>query len=138
MTKTIDKIKLNRNLNMNMDMYMNIIEETKGGAKGGDLAKKYKVSYSTVARVRSHARKAGLLEYTEKQAKAVTTRRARKNQKNFRQKQVERKAQLAAVIPTETAPRKEPEFIKVDFKGTEIHVEKTGKIMITSEGITVR
>lgn len=127
---------------MNMETYMSIVEETKNGTKGEELARRFKVSYSTIARVRSHARKAGLLEYTEKQVKSLTTRRTRRNQKNFRMKQEERKARVqmgnAPQTETKSVTKNEPDFIKVDFKGTEIHVEKTGKIMITSEGIIVR
>lgn len=135
MTKSFDKIKLNRNLNMSMDVYADIVDETKKGTKGQDLAKKHKLSYTTIARVRAHARKAGLLEMTEKSKKMIKTKSSRRSQRKFREKQESKRMMMAE--PT-IIPKKDPEFIKVDFKGTEIHVEKTGKIMITTEGITVR
>jgi hypothetical protein len=135
MTKTIDKIKLNRNFNMSMETYLDIVEETKKGAKGMDLATKHRLSYTTVAKVRSHARRAGLLELSPKAVKMAKTKAVRKSQRKFRQKQEERRAVAAEVIP---AVKQDPGFIKVDFKGTEIHVQKTGKIMITEEGIVVR
>jgi hypothetical protein len=121
---------------MPMDVYIDIVEETKRGTKGIDLANKHKVSYTTISRIRSHARKAGLLEMTEKSKKMIKTKSARKSQRKFREKQ-ENKRMLMIAEPA-IIPKKDPEFIKVDFKGTEIHVEKSGKIMITTEGITVR
>lgn len=136
MTNSIDTIKLNRNLNMPMGVYVDIVEETKKGTKGADLAAKHKVSYTTISRIRAHARMAGLLEMTEKSKKMIKTKSSRKSQRKFREKQEYKRVNMMAE-PT-IIPKKDPEFIKVDFKGTEIHVEKSGKIMITTEGITIR
>lgn len=135
MTNKIETIKLSKKINMPMDTYMDIVERTKKGERGIDLAIKHQMNYNMIARVRTHARMAGLLELDEKSIRMNTTKRNRRNSRNFR-----KKAEAVTPTPTpKTTPVKtSPEFIKVDFKGTEIHVEKTGKIMITTEGITVR
>jgi len=75
MTRNQDMIKLNSKFKVPMDTYLDIVEETKKGTKGEVLCAKHKVSYSTVARVRDHARKTGLLEMTPKHVKMNETRK---------------------------------------------------------------
>jgi hypothetical protein len=143
MTKTIDSIKLTSKNIIPMNMYMDIVEETQKGTRGIDLALKYNVSYNIITRIRMHARKAGLLELDAKSTKMVQTKRTRKNQRKYKMKMDEaRRQREEAPVPTpraiQTQPNTEQEFVKVNFKGTEIHVEKTGKIFVTSEGIIVK
>ena len=141
MTRNQDMIKLNSKFKVPMDTYLDIVEETKKGTKGEVLCAKHKVSYSTVARVRDHARKTGLLEMTPKHVKMNETRKkARRAKKAAMTREAKKETKTAEVKTERTTTRAtgEMEFVKVNFKGTEIHVEKTGKIFVTSEGIIVK
>ena len=126
-----------------MNMYMDIVEETQKGTRGIDLALKYNVSYNIITRIRMHARKAGLLELDAKSTKMVQTKRTRKNQRKYKMKMDEARRQKEATPAAtpkvvQSKQNTEQEFVKVNFKGTEIHVEKTGQIFVTSEGIIVK
>ncbi len=143
MTRNQDMIKLNSKFKVPMDTYLDIVEETKKGTKGEVLCAKHKVSYSTVARVRDHARKTGLLEMTPKHVKMNETRKKARRAKKAamtREAKKETKTKTVEVRTERTTTRTtgEMEFVKVNFKGTEIHVEKTGTIFVTSEGIIVK
>lgn len=142
MTRNQDMIKLNSKFRVPMDTYLDIIEESKRGTTGNDLCAKHKVSYSTITRIRDHARKNGLLEMTDKHVKLAETRKKMRKAKQaaiMREAKRQRMEQKTEVKPT-TAVKETGEkgFIKVNFKGTEIHVEKTGTIFVTSEGIIVK
>lgn len=123
-----------------MDTYMSIVEDAKNSVKSADTAKRLKLSDSTVSRVRSHARKNGLLGLTEKHQKMLQTRRKMKRLRAAQSVRDEKKVITQTKTETEKVSNKNnhQEFIKVDFKGTEIHIEKSGKIFVTSEGIVVR
>lgn len=144
MTRNHDIIKLNSKFRVPMDTYLDIVEESKRGTTGNELCAKHKVSYSTITRIRDHARKNGLLEMTEKHVKLAETRKKLRRAKQaamMREAKRQRTEQKMEVRPTPTAPKTvevEKDFVKVNFKGTEIHVEKTGTIFVTSEGIIVK
>lgn len=143
MTRNQDMIKLNSKFRVPMDTYLDIVEESKKGTTGNDLCAKHKVSYSTITRIRDHARKTGLLEMTDKHIKLAETRKKMRKAKHaaiMREAKKQRMEQKTEVKPTTTAMKETGErgFIKVNFKGTEIHVEKTGTIFVTSEGIIVK
>lgn len=146
MTRNQDMIKLNSKFRVPMDTYLDIIEESKRGTTGNDLCAKHKVSYSTITRIRDHARKTGLLEMTEKHIKLAETRKKMRKAKQAaimreaKRQRTEQKTEAKTTTTTTTTAKETGEkgFIKVNFKGTEIHVEKTGTIFVTSEGIIVK
>jgi hypothetical protein len=80
---------------------------------------------------------------------AWKTRRAR--QKKLKNKEAREAKAAQVVVNKAPAPAPTPapapkqnlvpvseKFIRIDFKGTEVFVERSGKVFVTSEGITVK
>jgi hypothetical protein len=78
---------------------------------------------------------------------AWKTRRAR--QKKLKNKEAREAKAAQVVVNKAPAPTPAPapkqnlvpvseKFIRIDFKGTEVFVERSGKVFVTSEGITVK
>ena len=138
-----ETIRISKGLTMTSEQYFSIIEDTKNGMTANQIASKTGLAYERITRIRSHARQLGLLEAPESSSRAWKTRRAR--QKKLKTKEAREakaapvaKAPVAAPAPKQNLVPISEKFIRIDFKGTEVFVEKTGKVFVTSEGITVK
>lgn len=152
-----ETIRISKGIVLTSEQYFSIIEDTKKGMPAIAIAQKTGIKYTTITRIKGHARQLGLLESPERSVNAWKTRRAR--QKKLKNKEA-REAKAAQVVVNKTpapapalwsrsspAPAPAPKqnlvpvsekFIRIDFKGTEVFVERSGKVFVTSEGITVK
>jgi hypothetical protein len=142
-----ETIRISKGIVLTSEQYFSIIEDAKKGMPAIAIAQKTGIKYTTITRIKGHARQLGLLESPERSVNAWKTRRAR--QKKLKNKEA-REAKAAQVVVNKTpapAPAPAPKqnlvpvsekFIRIDFKGTEVFVERSGKVFVTSEGITVK
>jgi hypothetical protein len=144
-----ETIRISKGLVLTSEQYFSIIEDTKKGMPAIAIAQKTGIKYTTITRIKGHARQLGLLESPERSVNAWKTRRAR--QKKLKNKEAREAKAAQVVVNKAPAPAPTPapapkqnlvpvseKFIRIDFKGTEVFVERSGKVFVTSEGITVK
>ena len=143
-----ETIRISKGIELTSEQYFSIIGDTKKGMTANQIAAQVGLSYCTVTRIKGHARKMGLLEAPESSSRAWKTRRARQKKlknKEARESKVPNVTKAPAPVTVAKTPAPKPnlvpvseKFIRIDFKGTEVFVERTGKVFVTSEGITVK
>jgi hypothetical protein len=144
-----ETIRISKGLALTSEQYFSIIEDTKKGMTAIAISQKTGIKYTTITRTKGHARQLGLLESPERSVNAWKTRRAR--QKKLKNKEAREAKAAQTVVNKAPAPAPTPapapkqnlvpvseKFIRIDFKGTEVFVERSGKVFVTSEGITVK
>ena len=144
-----ETIRISKGLVLTSEQYFSIIEDTKKGMPAIAIAQKTGIKYTTITRIKGHARQLGLLESPERSVNAWKTRRAR--QKKLKNKEAREAKAAQVVVNKAPAPAPTPapapkqnlvpvseKFIRIDFKGTEVFVERSGKVFVTSDGITVK
>jgi IS30 family transposase len=143
-----ETIRISKGIELTSEQYFSIIGDTKKGMTANQIADKTGIVYNTITRIKSHARQLGLLEAPESSSRAWKTRRARQKKlknKEARESKVTNVAKATAPVTVAQTPAPKPnlvpiseKFIRIDFKGTEVFVERTGKVFVTSEGLTVK
>ena len=144
-----ETIRISKGLVLTSEQYFSIIEDTKKGMPAIAISQKTGIKYTTITRIKGHARQLGLLESPERSVNAWKTRRAR--QKKLKNKEAREAKAAQVVVNKAPAPAPTPapapkqnlvpvseKFIRIDFKGTEVFIERSGKVFVTSEGITVK